>query len=830
MKLPLNIAKQYTELPEDITEIIDILSNRVGEVESYEDLSKKYENIVVAEIKEKKDHPNADKLGVYMISIGTDELIQVLAGDKNLEVGDKVAYIKPGGIVPNTYKSEPFKIKSVEMRGLKSNGMMCSEKELDIGPNNEKVLVLPKDAPVGKSFADYYELNDTVVEIENKALTNRGDLFGILGLSRELAGAQGISFNSPTWYKEKETELEPKEICLNIDVDNQAEPVCPRYCAIAMSDIENKESPIWLRSILLKSDIKPVNLIVDITNYLMILTGQPLHAFDFDKVIQTDTEQADMGHIVVRTAKSREKIHALDDNIYELNDRHLVIANSQHPIAIAGVIGSRDTEIDKNSKNIILESANFDRYSLRRTSMDLGIVTDASTRFTRAQSPESCMPVIAKAVELIKELANGKIASTLIDSYPNPQEEKIVSIDLEKMRKRIGVDITDKETKTLLENIEYENINIKDNFLTAQVPFFRQDIDIEEDVYEDIIRIYGYDKITPKLPTRKINANFKSETLRLKEEIRNILSNSGSNELISYSFTSAEFLESINQDINNCFRIKNPLSKDLELMRPSVISSLLEKAKLNTEQEIKTFCIYELGISHQKDILNENGLPLEEWKLALLFTDSTNSIGGSPYYEAKRYLEKILKSLKINNIEYTLLADCDYEKFPKWIKILSGSFEPNSSAVVNIKVGETKLKLGILGEISTIVKDNLSLNTYTSGFEINLEKLLSIKGDTVRQVTASKYPYITQDICFVVPNKITYQELYKKVEDTVTNKYIRSEIECIDIYKKEDSNDRNITLRISLSNIEKTLKDKDFQEIRKKLEKKLTKLNISMLQ
>ncbi len=830
MRLPLNTTRQYTQLPEDIDEVVKILSNRVGEVESYTDLSKKYENIVIAEIKEKKDHPNADKLGVYMISTDADKLIQVLAGDKNLKEGDKVAYIKPGGVVPSTYKDEPFEIKSVEMRGLLSNGMMCSEKELDIGPNDKEVLVLPKEAPVGENFADYYQLNDIVVEIENKALTNRGDLFGILGLSRELAGAQGINFNSPKWYEEIQTDLEPQEICLNLDLDNQAEPICPRYCAIAMTKIENRKSPIWLKSILLKSDIKPVNLIVDITNYLMILTGQPLHAFDFDKVVKTDTKQADMGHIIIRTAKPGEKIHALDDNIYELNDRHLVIANSVNPIAIAGVIGGKDTEIDKNSKNIVLESANFDRYSLRRTSMDLGIVTEASTRFTRAQSPESCDLVLAKAVELIEELAGGKLASTLIDSYPKPNDAQIVTIDLEKMRKRIGVDISDKEAKNILENIEYQNIEINDKYLTAQVPFFRQDIDIEEDVYEDIIRIYGYDKITPRLPARELENSSRSDILQLKGNIRNILSNNGCNELISYSFTNSNFLKLVNQDPNKCFKIKNPLSKDLELMRPSILTSLLEKAKLNTEQEVKTFAIYEMGISHQKEVLNKAGLPLEEWRLALLFTDSTNSVDGSPYYQAKRYLEKILRKFKIDKVDYTLLADYDYDSLPSWIKILTGSFEQNSSALISVKVGESKIILGILGEINTLVKNNLSLNEYTSGFEINLEKVLTIQNDTLRHLAESKYPYITQDICFIVPEKITYQELNKKVKDIVTNKKIRSEVECIDIYKKEDSEKRNITLRISLSSIDKTLKDKDFQKIREMLEKGLKKLNVSMLQ
>jgi phenylalanyl-tRNA synthetase beta chain len=830
MKLPLKTTKKYTELPDTLEDTVELLANRVGEVESYKILKDKYDKILVAQVKEKKEHTDADKLAIYMINIGTKEDIQVIAGDKTLQVGDKVAYIQPGGIVPSTYENEPFEIKSVKMRGEMSNGMMCSEKELDIGPDHKSVLRLPEDAPVGESFATYYELDDTVVEIENKALTNRGDLFGILGLSRELAGAQGIRFESPKWYKMPQIELEPEDLCLSLDVDNQAEALCPRYCAIAMTDINVEESPIWLKSILLKSGIKPVNVIVDITNYLMIVTGQPLHAFDFDKVVHTDTEQADMAHIVIRTAKPEETIHTLDDKVYELTDRNLVIANSAHPIAIAGAIGGVDTEIDKKTKNIILESANFDRYNLRKTSMELGIVTEASTRFTRSQSPALCDSIISKAVELIEQLTGGKVASTLIDSYPTPQDPKHISIDTQKLRERLGVDITNKEVIDILKNIEYEDVEVEDNHITAKIPIFRQDIDIQEDVYEDIIRIYGYNKIKPELPKKNISATTQTKMSKLKSEIRDILSNSGANELISYSFTNIDLLNMVNQDVDSCFKIKNPLSKDLQLMRPSILQSLLEKAKVNTQQGIGTYAIYEMGISHQKDVLDQERLPLEEWKLSFLFTEADNDVEGNPYFQSKRYLQKILQKIDIRNVEYTLLSDVDYESLPKWIKVLSGSFEPNSSAVVTVKTGKTKIELGIVGEIGLEVKDNLSLNPFTCGFEINLESLLLLEPEPFRHTQESKYPYITQDICFVVPDKVTYQELLNKIKNVLSDKVLRSDIKCLDIYKKDDSDTRNITLRISISSTEKTLKDKDFKKIREKIEKSIKNLNISMLQ
>ena len=450
---------------------------------------------------------------------------------------------------------------------------------------------------------------------------------------------------------------------MNLDVDNQAEPLCPRYCAIAMSNIQMTESPIWLKSVLLKSDIKPINIVVDITNYLMLLTGQPLHAFDFDKVIKTDSKQADMAHIVVRTARPEEKMLGIDDNLYDLNDNQLIIANSENPIAIAGVIGGKDTEIDQNSTNIIIESANFDRYNLRRTSMELGIVTEASTRFTRSQSPENCLPVLSKAVELIIELAQGEIASTLIDSYPTKQKKNLITLNINKLKEKLGLDIKREEIEKILKDIEYEIVKSKDEYLTVRVPTFRLDIAIEEDVYEDVIRIYGYDKMEYVLPTRDISATFKPEIINVKSKIRSILSNSGCNELISYSFTNSKSLISVKQNPDICFKLLNPLSKDLELMRPSILISLLEKAKNNIQQDINTFCIYEMGISHQKDNINKENLPLEEWKLSLLFTDSTNKVDGNPYYQTKRYLKKILNSFRIEKVNYTLLSDIHFETY-----------------------------------------------------------------------------------------------------------------------------------------------------------------------
>lgn len=329
MKLPLNSIKEFCDCNIDLQNILDILSKKVGDVEGYTELGKMYEGIYIAQIVSKEEHPNADKLGVYKINIGEEEEIHVVAGDKTLEVGNKVAYIKPGNIVPSTYTaSEPLKIKAVNMRGINSNGMLCSEKELNIGPDHSHVLKLDQDAKVGVSFAQYYELNDTVIDIENKALTNRGDLFGVMGLAREIAAAQGIQFVSPNWYKKDSTDISINPEPLPIEVKNESSNLCPRYMCISMDNIEVKESPVWLKSLLIKSSMRPINNIVDITNYLSLITAQPLHAFDYDKVVSKDPNAKDRAYITVRLAKDSESIHTLDGNTVKLTNNNLVIADS----------------------------------------------------------------------------------------------------------------------------------------------------------------------------------------------------------------------------------------------------------------------------------------------------------------------------------------------------------------------------------------------------------------------------------------------------------------------------------------------------------------------
>jgi phenylalanyl-tRNA synthetase beta chain len=814
MKITTNLLKQFGDIKITDEELIKVIKEHIGEIDYYHNLSHDYEDIVIAEIKQKEDHPEADKLGIYQIDTG-EEVIQVVAGDKSLSIGDKVAYMKIGSTVPYSIYSEPkpFVIKSVNLRGVKSDGMLGSEKELNIGSNHEKVMVLPDDAPVGEFFSKYYDLEDTVIDIENKALTNRGDLFGILGLSREINAILGNKFESPEWYLHNKKNLRPEKNCLKINIVNDAEILCPRYTAIVLDNIKISESPIWLKSALIKCGIKPINNVVDITNYIALLVGQPLHAFDYDKLVSKDPNYKDSGHINIRMAKQGEKILGIDEKLYELRENIMVIADSSHPIAIAGVIGGKDTEVDENTVRIVLESANFDKSSIRRTSMQLGIFTEAATKFKHNLDPVQCLPSLLKAVEILQDLSGCKIASEIVDIYNEKFQGKIIQINIDNLNSFLGADIEQKKIKEILENLEFK-IKQKGDLFVAP-PSWRRDIEIKEDIYEDIGRIYGFNNINIALPIKEIKPPEINKIFENKKLIREVLSNNGTNELLTYNFVDISSFDKTGLDSNLAYKIQNSLSPELSLMRTCILQSLLPKAKENIERGIDKFSIFEINISHLNNYISDDKLPKENWYLSLLLTCADKyKIKGSPYYMAKEYLEKVFTKLGISNIQYDLIADSSELDIPPYIKNILNVFDPNTSAIVTVQ----GIKLGVIGEIKNSIKSNYKLPKYTAGLEINIDELSNLEKSIQKYKEQPIYPSFTLDLCFEISEEQKYMDIENEIKHIVNSNDLWGRVECLDIYKDPKSKDsKKMTYRITASNYKKTLTEKDIKKIIEKI-------------
>ncbi len=820
MRISVKTLKELGNIQHTNEEIIEAIKTHIGEVEDAHNLEDDYKDIVVAEIKEKKDHPDADKLGIYQISIGEEELIQVLAGDKTLEIGDKVAYLKPGAKVPYTIYTEekPFVIEAIKMRGVLSNGMMGSEKELNLGPDHTIVMRLPSDAKVGEDFSKYYDLNDFLIDIENKALTNRGDLFGTLGLARELTVIFGQPFVSPDWYIDYDKNLTSEGSCLSLKITNDAEVLCKRYTALAMDNIKITESPLWLKSALIRFGYKPINNVVDITNYISHLVGQPLHAFDYDKVISNDPNHNEIANINIRMAKEGESILGLDNKVHELNDRIMVIADSTNPIAIAGIIGGADTQVDSNTQRIIIECANFDKSNIRRSSMILGINTDAGTKFKHALGLEQCIPTIKKTVSMVKELAQGTIASDIIDIYPEPQPSKLISFSINTLNNHLGTKLQKETVLQILRNLEYQIVEENEDMLTVCPPSWRRDIEIKEDIHEDIGRIYGYNNIEPILPQRDIVPTRDNKIYTLKKQIRSILSNSGLNETDTYSFIDIKTLKLCNLDANLAFKIKNPIAPELSIMRTSLIPSLLVKTQLNLQKGFEKFGLFELNIPHIQGYLDEEGLPREDWHLSIILTDATKESTGSAYYLAKRYLEKIFNTLNLKDIRYELLADSKQDDMAIDLKNVSYVFDQNTSALVYCN----QKAVGLIGEINNQVKAKLGLPAFTCAIDININSLLDLQSVNQKYIDMPKFPESRVDMCFEVDTNINYIDLENCINKIINEDNLWGTVSCVDIYKDEKMvSTKRITFRIQVRHQEKTLKDKDIQAITNKIGKKL---------
>ncbi|MCK9369095.1 phenylalanine--tRNA ligase subunit beta [Candidatus Dojkabacteria bacterium] len=815
MKVPLNWVRQYTDIKIKDEELISKIFTQLGAVEHIEDLNKKYEKILIAEIVEKKDHPDSDKLGIYQANIGKKELIQVVAGDRSLEVGDKVAFLPVGTKVP--FNAHPEKddnvISKVVLRGVESNGMFASSKELDLGADHSHVLKLDKDLKAGAIFAKEFKLDDIVLEIENKALANRGDCFGILGIAREVSGIEGLKFESPDWFSNpKAPQIDKKK---ELVVINNAAANCPRYMAVIIDNINIAPSPMWMQVLLCEVGIKPINNVVDITNYLMALTSQPMHAFDWNKVIAKDGGKK--ATIMVRPAKNGAKMLGINNKVMELDDSMTVICDSRNPIALGGIVGGADTEIDENTKSIILECANFNRNCTRKTSWKLGVTTDAATRFTKAIDPNICLPVMYQALNLLYEFANGTVVSEIIDDYQLPSAPKNILISIKKVNALLGVTLSIEDVEKILTNIEYEVSKIDGN-LSVTPPLNRLDVNIPEDVYEDIARLFGFNDITVTLPTRSIRPTDENKIITIKDEIRDIFSGNGANEILTYNFVGKSLIKSCNLDISSSFHIKNALSPDLEYMRSSLLPSILTKSQENINRGYINTSLFEINVTHNKSVCDKKGLPIEQWTLACVVVNEDDRYEGNPYYDSKVYVEQIARSLNLRRLTYTLLADTDISKLPTWISYSSKMYNPNSSAIISYEIEKKTFFIGVVGELTSKIKKGFKLGKRASGFEIGISEVLGSISPVSKYSEPSRFPKITQDLCFIISKDVLFSDIKAEIGMILKSTGMYFEIEVIDIYSSpKDTQNKQITFRISLQSREKAIESIEYDSSKKKI-------------
>lgn len=818
MKVSLNWVKEFTDVKLPVDELVEKIGAQLGAVEEVIDYGKKYKGIVVAKVASCVKHPNADKLSLCKIDDGRsvkgvkrdkDGLVQVVCGAPNVKAGMLVVWLPPGVTVPASYDKDPLVLEVRDIRGQISNGMLASASELAFSDDHSGIAEMPFGEP-GDDFAEMLEIdNDYVIDIENKMFTHRPDLFGILGVAREIAGITGKQFKTPGKFAEN-PEAPVTESDLTVSVKNPIPELVPRFTALVIEDVKVKPVSLWIQARLSQVGVRPINGVVDTTNFTMYLTAQPLHAYDYDKLCKvagTKTPQLE-----TRLSKKGDKLKLLNGKTLTFDDKETILITSNDvPVGVGGVMGGADTEVDENTKNVVLESANFDMYSIRRTSMRHGLFTDAVTRFNKGQSPLQSLAVLYLCAGWIQHQAmlhkaSGKIGKAT-DVHGNLQKPIAVHVTAEFINARLGLELGIKEMAKLLTNVEFD-VAINGPTLAVTPPFWRTDIEIGEDVVEEVGRLYGYDHLPLELPKRSLAPPPKDPLIELKKQIRSVLVAAGANEFLTYSFVHGNLLEKVGQDPKDAFQISNALSPDLQYYRLSLTPSLLEKVHPNIKAGHSEFAIFELGKTHIKG-QKEDKLPKEFERLALVFAGDKKSAAkpaGAAYYQARMYMTSLLSALGHgDSATFTPINKKDTDSTATY-------FAAGRSATVKV---DGKV-IGRIGEYSPAVIKALKLPDHCAGFELDLEALLSI-AKVSRYTPLPRFPKVEQDISLKTPAELSYGELFDFIHDAINKTKPREttfSLEPLDIYQKEtDKKHKQITLRLSIASYERTLVDQEVNKL-----------------
>ena len=837
MKVSLSIVRSLInfELP-SVDKLVSRVNQQLGGVEEVIDLGAKYSGARIVRVVECGKHPDADRLSVTKIDDGgavpdvprdDNGYVQVVCGAPNVHADMWAIWLPPGSTVPASFDdAEPFVLGARPLRGVLSQGMLAAADELAIGTDHKGIIeITENDLPsgaelqAGARFAKIFGLDDFVLDIENKMFTHRPDCFGQLGVAREIAGIFGQQFTSPEWYKVQQQFSTAEG--LDLMVTNGAPELVPRFMAVAIKDVEVKPSPLWLQCQLVAMGGKPINNIVDATNYIMLMTAQPTHAYDYDKL-----RGSTLG---VRMARAGEKVSLLNGKEYELTTDDIVIANCEGVIGLAGVMGGSNTEVSNDTKNIVLECATFDMYVLRKTAMRHGVFTDALARFNKGQSPLQNAAVLKLLMSMVggvqaSEVFDLKQFSDEFDDYFDGKYTPAnIDIDSKFINERLGLKLSENDICGLLNNVEIKSHGPEEelDYICIQSPFWRTDLELSEDIVEEVGRLYSFDKLPRELPHRSIKPAPKNPRRELKNAIRQSLSRAGANEILTYSFVHERILKNAEQDVTQAYKLSNALSPDLQYYRLTVLPSLLDKVYTNIKSGHNEFALFEIGKGHLKSKgLNKEGLPIENNYIDLVYTSKKDK-PGAPFYVTKKL---------INNLGKDLGVKFEFEKIVNQIdKQILAPFDIDRSSLIIIDNGDI---VGLVGELKQSVIKNFKLPQYISAASIDidiLQKNISKNiGDSYHPL--SKFPSTRRDISIEIDLAVSYKDVLNVVKNSLQKQDDEfTSIRLVDIYRAKDSSFKTITLNISMTNYNRTLTATDASRIIENINKAISvKLNGSI--
>ena len=790
MLVSYNWLKQYTNVEDNANALAEKITRGGIEVEGVEYLADEISNVVVGYVVSKEKHPDAEKLNVCQVNVGEEENLQIVCGAPNVDAGQYVIVAKVGAKLPG------IKIKKAKLRGVESQGMICSLGELGLSksvvPKNyqEGIYVFETEQELGSDVVELLGLNDYILDLS--ITPNRADALSMRGLTYEL----GALYNNKVDFKDVEKEENYEATSLQVVIESDS---CRNYVGQVVKNVEVKDSPLWLQTRLMNSGIRPINNIVDITNYVLLEFGQPMHAFDKDLVGDK---------IVVRDAKEGEVLETLDGEERKLQTTDLVITDGTRAIALGGVMGGKNTEVSEETRNIILESAYFNPTSVRRTSAAHGLRSDSSARFEKGIDPNMQKAALARAVELILELCPNAVVESSV-GIVKKEEEKVVEITTSYINNYLGITLSTEEIVAILEGLSF-TVEVTGENLVVKVPTRRPDISIKQDLVEEVIRIYGYDNLASTLPKfSKTTKGGLTYSQRMVRDLRAVYASLGFNDTINYSLVSEEEATQYTLEDHHKVRLLMPMTETHSTLRQSLVPGLLNTVQYNVARKQKDLKLLEIGrvffgsgddnIQPKETLYLSAALTGEERATKWLKESSTLD-----FFAAKGYLEVVFERLGLE------------EKVTYKKSTLEG-MHPGRFAEVHL--GEKRI--GFIGEVHPQVADKLGLNT-TYVFEINLDEVISESKVKPKYEEVTKYPEITRDIAMLVDVKDEYQNIYNVIE-SVNSKLITN-VELFDLYAGAEllAGKKSLALTITYSDKQKTLTDEEVTAVHEKVLAALT--------
>jgi phenylalanyl-tRNA synthetase beta chain len=796
MKISYNWLKEIIKINATPNEISEMLTNcglEVEHLEEYQNIKGGLEGILVGLVIEKAKHPNADKLSICKVNTGNETPLQIVCGASNVAEGQKVLVATVGSTLYPT-KGDAFKISKSKIRGEISEGMICAEDEIGLGNSHDGIMVLPDEFEIGKPASNYFKIyNDYVFEIGLTA--NRGDAASHLGVARDLKAIG-------KWeIKKIDSEIKISSNNQIIDVTIEDEETCKRYTGLSISNIEVKPSPSWLQNHLMAIGINPINNIVDATNYVMHELGQPLHAFDLDKIAGKK--------IIIKKAIESEKFTTLDKVERTLKGHECLICDAEKPLAIAGVFGGYSSGIQADSKNIFLESAYFDATSIRKTAKAHSLSTDASFRYERGTDPNMTEIALNRLANLITEIAGGTISSQIIDIYPQKIENVVIDFSLKKANALIGKEIEKSRIIEILNGLEINILADKGDVLSISIPPYRSDVTREADVTEEILRIYGLNNIEIGNTIKStISYNKTEQKVKLKNSLAQYLSANGFNEIATNTLTkSAYYTEN---ELQNAVKMLNPLSSDLDILRLNMVPNVLEAMQYNNNRKISNLKFFEFGKTYFKgEKTADGGLNLlekyvEQSHLMIALMGKTenenwhNKPKSTSFYLLKGYVENTLAKCKIKNFE------------------LQNAQNGQFAFLLNINYKQTKI--GIIGQLNPSVAASFDLNDPIYLADLNFDLIMELNEAEKSNIQpVSIFPSVKRDLALLIDEKINFADL-EKIARKTNNRLIK-EINAFDVYKGEKigAGKKSYAMSFILQDENKTLTDEEIDSVMKNL-------------